>query len=253
MRESKLKELLRNELNAISESEFTQEKINEVTSLIWEKSGRNIPLCKSVIEGLSDRIGKTRKFKIKSLTFLELLEGQGREKPKTKKRQAAKSFNENVQFETEDKAETTSSTFTNTDSFDTQFPFYEAGISSFKLLIRNTVFSYIGLCVVSLMFDFGRDGFFLTWLGWILFAGIVSSLVPNSFKCLMSLMMTVPTLPIYFSKTEDKRPRAVFDAAIFASVVVNTGVLIWCYQMLQSATDWGLPRFEPLGFRFPYL
>ena len=127
--------------------------------------------------------------------------------------------------------------------------------SGFKTLvdqIKNGIFYGVGLQIASLIFMFsdGAGVFFI--LGWI-FAGVITIVVGLSLPMtLISTVLLIPTIPLYFSGDSSKGNKFLFDLASVIGLIINTIVLLASYQLISEYGALGLPAFEPYGVKFFY-
>ena len=127
-----------------------------------------------------------------------------------------------------------------------------SGFKVFVDQIKNGIFYGVGLQIASLIFMFsdGAGVFFI--LGWI-FAGVITIVVGLSWPMtLISTVMLIPTIPLYFASDSDKGDRFLFDLASVIGLIINSLVLLASYQLISEYGAVGLPAFEPYGIKFFY-
>ena len=127
--------------------------------------------------------------------------------------------------------------------------------SGFKILvdqIKNGIFYGVGLQIASLIFMFSDGAGVLFILGWI-FAGVIAIVVGLSWPMtLISTVMLIPTIPLYFASDSNKGDRFLFDLASVIGLIINSLVLLASYQLISEYGAVGLPAFEPYGIKFFY-
>lgn len=127
--------------------------------------------------------------------------------------------------------------------------------SGFKIFvdqIKNGIFYGVGLQIASLIFMFSDGAGVLFILGWI-FAGVIAIVVGLSWPMtLISTVMLIPTIPLYFASDSNKGDKFLFDLASVIGLIINSLVLLASYQLISEYGALGLPAFEPFGIKFFY-
>jgi len=116
--------------------------------------------------------------------------------------------------------------------------------------IKNVVFFGLGLLAASFAFMFSDGVGFLFYLGWAIGAAICIIFALNLFSNVMSLILGIASLPLYFDSNTDKKEKFNLDFANFVTVVLDILVLLAGFQLLQQYGNLGLPTFEPFGIQF---
>ena len=121
----------------------------------------------------------------------------------------------------------------------------KSGIAILFDQVKNGIFYGIGLTLADLVFLFSDGSGALFFIAWIVAVGIGVIIFLSIPQVVLSLITFLITILLYFDAMTNKVDKFFFYFSTLVGAIINLGILLATYQILQQYGQLGLLEFFP--------